>query len=274
VEDQLLAERAITRSLQSYVNKGMPADASVLPLVRVKLSAPGQRARRRIRVWQTPIITTRRTIAIFVAAALFISAGLVAVATGSLTAPIRIHFTPFSNAQPSAVTGPCYKGATTTLSEAQKTVQYHVFTLEGYTPVPSMESATGVHFPPGCGPLAQPKTHDVGITYVIDGVPVQLNEGPAPDPNGSLTINLKWYATKVAPKIMDIDGSQYAVWPMHPTTNAACSAQDGVSLAAWQIDGTVLYLAPNYTSINQAAAKCSQGAIPFQTFLKIIHNVH
>jgi hypothetical protein len=270
MEDQLLAERALAETLQSYVNKGIPANMSVLPLVRAKLDAPGKHGRRRIKVWRTPVITTPRTIAILAAGVAFVSAGLVAVATGSLTAPIRIHFTPFTNATPSAITGPCYKGATTTLSEAQKMVQYHVFTLDGYAPVPSLESPTGVHFPPGCGQLSQPKTHGVGITYVIDGVPIQLNEGLAPDPNGSLTINLKWYATKVAPQILTIDGSQYALWKAQPTSSAGCA--DGVSLAAWQISGTVIYLAPNYTSSNQASGKCNQSAIPWQTFLKIIHS--
>src|ERR1700731_4798831 len=116
MEHQLLAERALAESLQSYVNKGMPGAVSVLPLVRAKVEVSEQHARQRVKTWRTRVITKPRTIAILAAGIAFVSAGLVAVATGSLTAPIRIHFTPFSNATPSAITAPCYKGATTTLS--------------------------------------------------------------------------------------------------------------------------------------------------------------
>lgn len=260
-------DRSVRAALIEDATGMIPDNATVA--VRVRMELQRRTGPRRF--------GSRLLFAIAAVVATFVLAGGVALATGSLTAPIRFVIGPPSNGTNGGRpvnTSACYFGGPTTLGQARSTVPYHVFALATDKPVPSSIAPTGISFTGGCGPnSSKPVNRGVLLTYVVDGTPIQLNEGRAADPNGPLTIHLKAYARGGSQRIVTIDGSQYAVWMESPTPKSPCL--NGVSLAAWQIGDTVMYLTSNYENVSQSpqTGTCVNHAIPWQTFLAIIHGL-
>jgi hypothetical protein len=260
-------DRSLRAALLEDAAEIIPDNTTVA--VRIRMELAGRKRTRRV--------GSRLVFVLAAVVGTLVLASGVALATGSLTAPIRFVFTPPSNGtNPGGVVNvnSCYQGGPTTLGQARSTVPYHVFAMTTNKPVSSSIAPTGVGFTGGCGPKSSsPANRGVLLTYVVSGTPIQLDEGSAADPNGPLTIHLKAYARGGPQRVVTIDGSQYAVWMESPTPKFPCAA--GVSLAAWQIGNTVIYLTSNYENTSQSpqTGACINDAIPWQTFLTIVHGL-
>jgi hypothetical protein len=231
IREEELFDRALAKAVESYVSRGIHDTESVLPRVRANIEAASAGRRRRPRrLWLLPAVA--------------IIAGLVgggAYAVQTLGAPVVIKFLGWPTRSDSSTSAPnCTADQAldraTTLPEAQRAVKYHIITLAPATTQGSIE-LTDVEFSSGCDVVKG--REGVVLTYLVDGVRIRLNESPADNPRGPLVVGMKGYKLPPNVSIKVIDDRQYAVWMM-PVPNKF-NLPAGVTTAAWQTGGTVVY---------------------------------
>jgi hypothetical protein len=229
IRDEEVLDRVLEDALERYVSWGTQNSQSVLPQVRAKLEmAPAKAHQRPRHLWLLPAVA--------------IAVGLLgggAYAVQRVGAPVVIKFLgwpPQPGATNSGRKCTVNPDRATTLSEAQRTVTYHIITLAPSTTY-STPKLTGIQFGSGCDVV---KGHEsVVLSYLVDSVNIQLNEGPADNPQGPLVVGIKGEKLPANMTLEVIDGQQYAVWMMPVPNKFQMPA--GVTTAAWQTGGTVVY---------------------------------
>lgn len=258
IREEELFDRALAEAVERYVSWGMHNAQPLLPRVRANLEvASASRRRRPRRMWLVPAV------AIIVG---LVGGGAYAVQT--LGAPVVIKFLGWPTRSDSGNSG---RNCTinqaidhaTTLPEAQTAVKYHIITLAPSTTQGTVE-LTGVQFSSGCDVVKG--REGVVLTYLVDGVSIQLNEGPADNPQGPLVVGIKGQKLPPNMNIKVIDGQQYAVWMM-PVPNKF-DLPGGVTTAAWQTGGTVVYF--NILNTDQRGMLIP---VPWQTFQDIVEHL-
>lgn len=257
VKDEELFDRALGEALESYVSRGVRGTTSVLARVRLGFDRTPHKGRRRQRpIWLLP--------------AAAIIAGLLggaAYAAQALGAPVVIKFLGwpknFDISNPTVNVKNCVPSRATTLADAQRAVTYQIIVLASVT-AQGTARLTGVSLGGSCS--VPPNRQGVSLNYLVDGVSVQLSEGPADNANGPLVVGIKGNSLPPGMEVKVIDGQQYAVWMM-PEPNKFNSPA-GVTTAQWQTGATVV----NFNVLDTDERGMVR-PVPWQTFEDIVQHL-
>lgn len=225
-------DQTLRAALTAFATQAIPAGTSVKSRVMTRLRKDSAGEARRV---------TRPFVVLVAAALLILIGGAGAYATGTLTAPIRFVFHPFSRTPSSnssfSLSCPPYRQ--TTAAEASRLVRFRLYTLNSYGPA----RLTAVTVMPPCS--NQPNfSPTVQLNYVIDNTTVELIEGPAEHPGQPLTLSLKGSGPGIYPwKLVTIAGSTYAVSQL-PLQDKFGST-GGLSGGMWQQGNTFFSLNTN-----------------------------
>ena len=206
---------------------------------------------------------------VLVAVLLVLGGTAFAFADGRLNVPIKFAFRPFSSSPPlSSFSLTCPPSQETSLEQAVKAARFRVYAVR---PGSWAELKSVIVMPPCSN---QPNfSPTVQLNYLMDGVSLQLLEGPAADPGQPLTVTLKGKGPSTYPwKLVDIGGSTYAV--------SVLPAQDkfgdtnGVSGGMWQQGNTFLSLNAESSAACQSTPDCYYNrGMTLDAFTYVVRNL-